>query len=648
MKHYLAILLLVLLIIGGTGETVVYAQNNSDTVNDLTQAIDGILTWKTEGYGAESLQTLIDNFLSSSAATGGTDWYLLALGRYRSTEVSMEHYLDILDSKREDSALSTTDRLRIALTYLAFSESWLVNYNESSTEDDRDSELIQVQTDRIEFLDRVREEAILDEGITSHIYGLILCSALDKENSIDNTGFNVYKSQAAQDLISSLLEAQLDDGGFALYGNSADPDITAMVIQALAPYKEEEEIHSVIEHAIQILSLLQLDSGDYSSWGTQNMETGVQVIIALCALGEDPAADERFIKNGNDLLDGILAYQQEDGSFSHTLNGSANNTSSVQALLGFIALWRQQQGLSALFDFTYSGMTVDSTDNTDSAADNSSTEVVNDENTLNEGSSSITADSENEELSGTKSPSNKDDEDKLNQELSQGSGIDSNDSTFLPAELSGEKIKLYLLIFIAAVVLFFLILWLLRRKKGGKDLLLILVLGLAATLFVWFSNIQTEDEYYQGALEEITNDSQTVTFSIRCEVLLTVDMKQSVSNSDGTSQDTVIPFDDEGYILPPIQIVLREGDTVYDLLERVVNAKHLLLETSGSAANPFDTVYVKAIESIYEKEYGDLSGWMFSVNGEFPSVSCTEYEPSDGDSILWAYTLDLGKDVSGQ
>ena len=91
----------------------------------------------------------------------------------------------------------------------------------------------------------------------------MLYEVITKENSIDNTGFNVYKSQAAQDLISSLLEAQLDDGGFALYGNSADPDITAMVIQALAPYKEEEEIHSVIEHAIQILSLLQLDSGDY-------------------------------------------------------------------------------------------------------------------------------------------------------------------------------------------------------------------------------------------------------------------------------------------------------------------------------------------------------------------------------------------------
>ena len=65
------------------------------------------------------------------------------------------------------------------------------------------------------------------------------------------------------------------------------------------------------------------------------------------------------------------------------------------------------------------------------------------------------------------------------------------------------------------------------------------------------------------------------------------------------------------------------------------------METAGSGAS----VYVKGIGHIYEYDFGPLSGWMYSVNGETPSVGCGSYKPQPGDYIEWRYSLSLGDDL---
>ena len=67
------------------------------------------------------------------------------------------------------------------------------------------------------------------------------------------------------------------------------------------------------------------------------------------------------------------------------------------------------------------------------------------------------------------------------------------------------------------------------------------------------------------------------------------------------------------------------------------------MESNFSAA--YDSAYVEGINQIYEKDCGELSGWMFNVNGWFPNYGCSKYYVSDGDTINWVYTCDLGKDV---
>ena len=73
----------------------------------------------------------------------------------------------------------------------------------------------------------------------------------------------------------------------------------------------------------------------------------------------------------------------------------------------------------------------------------------------------------------------------------------------------------------------------------------------------------------------------------------------------------------------------NEGATVYDAL----CALGLSVNAHGSSYG----TYVSAIGGLAEKQYGGTSGWMYSVNGSAPSVSCGKYVLKDGDTVSWHY-----------
>ena len=73
--------------------------------------------------------------------------------------------------------------------------------------------------------------------------------------------------------------------------------------------------------------------------------------------------------------------------------------------------------------------------------------------------------------------------------------------------------------------------------------------------------------------------------------------------------------------------------------------KHLgTYRGSGMLPDTVDAA-VKNTEYLYELAHGDLSGWIYRVNGESPSVGCASYTLSDGDTVEWHYTLNQGKDI---
>lgn len=76
-------------------------------------------------------------------------------------------------------------------------------------------------------------------------------------------------------------------------------------------------------------------------------------------------------------------------------------------------------------------------------------------------------------------------------------------------------------------------------------------------------------------------------------------------------------------------VSLAAGSTVYEALAKT----GISISASGSAYG----MYVSAIGGLAERQHGPMSGWIFSVNGVEPSVACSAYALSAGDSIVWTY-----------
>jgi hypothetical protein len=92
-----------------------------------------------------------------------------------------------------------------------------------------------------------------------------------------------------------------------------------------------------------------------------------------------------------------------------------------------------------------------------------------------------------------------------------------------------------------------------------------------------------------------------------------------------------------------VTVEFTEGESVYDVLQRECRNRGIQMESNY---NPiYRSRYVKGIDNLYEFDRGELSGWMYEVNGWYPNYGSSVYYLSDGDSIGWHYTTDLGEDL---
>ncbi len=169
------------------------------------------------------------------------------------------------------------------------------------------------------------------------------------------------KSQTTRDiLIETLLERELEGGGFTVGMAASGPetDITAMAVQALAPYREDAEVAAVIARALDVLSKKQGSDGCFSDYGTKSCESIAQTMLALMALDIDPTTDTRFVKNGNSLLDALMLFYDDGGGFKHVLKTTAgyeapvNGMATEQAYLALGAYKRFLAGENFVYDMT--------------------------------------------------------------------------------------------------------------------------------------------------------------------------------------------------------------------------------------------------------------------------------------------------------
>lgn len=111
-------------------------------------------------------------------------------------------------------------------------------------------------------------------------------------------------------------------------------------------------------------------------------------------------------------------------------------------------------------------------------------------------------------------------------------------------------------------------------------------------------------------------NSQSTTASSTASSTVTVSVSVSSSAADGRVSGSAHP-------------TFKKGATAYDAL----CATGLSVSTKSSQYG----LYVSAIGGLAEFEYGGRSGWMYSVNGSAPSVSCGKYALKDGDTVSWYY-----------
>lgn len=398
------------------------------TNKEIEKVIEDIIEWAKQGNDV----VLSPLFLESAGETGG-DWFPIGMGRYGYKGEPYSPYITkitqvVTERYKEEGKLHTvkaTEWHRISLAILS------MGGDPTNIGEDINGDPINLIADG--SYNFVGKKEVDGQGINGAIWALIC---------VDSMNYQVPSDARYQrdDLIALITKRQLTDGGFALTGNKADPDITGMALQALAPYYdnekeyiayngEEKTIKEIVDESLQCLSELQSKEGDYYSWGTVNVESTVQVLTAVCSLGIDPYKDERFIKNGITLIDGIMKYRCADGGFAHSFvndpdNSSAqagisNRMATEQTLYGLVSYYRLKNGLRRLYDFRpevevpKEGSTdvEDSTVNSDDSKEDSKTDIKTDnkdKNSANDTNNSTDhkKDTESEQIKTTTTSAN--------------------------------------------------------------------------------------------------------------------------------------------------------------------------------------------------------------------------------------------------
>ena len=120
------------------------------------------------------------------------------------------------------------------------------------------------------------------------------------------------------------------------------------------------------------------------------------------------------------------------------------------------------------------------------------------------------------------------------------------------------------------------------------------------------------------------------TISISCADVL--------ANIDRCEPETAAVIPKDGWILRPVTVTFTEGESVFDVLQRVCRENKIHMEFNSAAG--YNSAYIEGIGNLYEFDAGELSGWLYSVNGWYPNYGCSRYQLKNGDTVCWVYSID--------
>lgn len=348
--------------------SIIFSLNTSEvkakeySEQELQETIEQIIDWKKSDVKQSTTTSLLSNSFLKNAGNSVVDWYPFAMGRVGYPD-DYEAYKAIIEQNVEQryktkghlSESKATEWHRISLAYLAAGGDAMNVGGHNLIADG--------------VYNRGLTADLGVQGINGLVWGLI---------TLDTLRYDVPKNafESRKDIIKRIISLQLEDGGFSLDQKKSNIDLTAMTISALAPYYNSDEkfsyilktankkrvksVREVIDDALIMLSSNQKNSGDFSSDGTSNLESTAQVAVALTSLHVNVEEDKRFIKKGRNIIDGLMAYENEDGGFIHakifnkdnptSKPNQSNSMASEQALYAFVALYRAEMNERTLFD----------------------------------------------------------------------------------------------------------------------------------------------------------------------------------------------------------------------------------------------------------------------------------------------------------
>ena len=129
----------------------------------------------------------------------------------------------------------------------------------------------------------------------------------------------------------------------------------------------------------------------------------------------------------------------------------------------------------------------------------------------------------------------------------------------------------------------------------------------------------------------------TATLSVTCKSIL--------NNMHLFNMDKIEVLPENGVIYSTREVTFYEGESVFDVLLREMKNNKIHMEFEMTPV--YNSHYIQGINNLYEFDCGELSGWMYRVNGWFPNYGASRYLLEDGDKIEWIYTCDLGRDIGG-
>lgn len=288
------------------------------------------------GKKADSVYKTTGDYLAKLGTPGvgsiGGEWMALGLARSGRTvpegyyDAVVKYVKDNIDSNGRLDKNKATENARIILALTAIGKDV-------------------TNVDGHDLLAGLNEMSYLSkQGINGAIFTLI---------ALDSHSYTPAGDVTRDKLVQAILDAQISgDGGWSLDGKNADVDMTAMAIQALAAYyKSNSSAKKAVDKGLSWLSSVQQNDGGFTSWGAANSESCAQVIVALTALGINPAKDSRFIKNGVSVLDALCSFAVNGGGFKHlATETSANGMATEQGFYALVAYYRLLNGQSSLYD----------------------------------------------------------------------------------------------------------------------------------------------------------------------------------------------------------------------------------------------------------------------------------------------------------